>query len=454
MDKLRRDFIKKAGIGTAALTIGGVAKGFSAKSYGRISGANDRISMAVVGIKVRGDQLAGFISKQKNAEVTYICDVDDRCIAQGIATVSKLDKPAPKGEKDFRKTLLDKDLDAIAVATPDHWHTPALILGVEAGKHVYVEKPICHNPHEGELAIAAAKKYNRVVQMGNQRRSAPEVIQAIKELHEGIIGRAYLGKAWYTARRKPIGVGKLAPVPAEIDYELWQGPAPRRPYKDNLIHYNWHWFWHWGTGEALNNGTHEMDIVRWGLGADFPSKVSSLGGRYHYSGDDWETPDTQLITIDFPGRMSAIWEGRSCNNKPIEGQGSGVVFYADKGSMEIKGLGGFRNEYAVYDENNKLIKEVKPGMADSQKGTTPDLVTDVASMVHMANFLDAIRVGKPSPSTAEMGFKSTLLQHLGNISIRVGRTLDIDPKNGHILNDNEAMKLWKREYEKGWEPKI
>jgi predicted dehydrogenase len=215
VNKERRDFIKKAGLGTAALSIG--AQGFSAKSYSRIIGANDHINMAVVGIKVRGDQLAGFISRQPNTDVIYICDVDDRCIAQGIATVSKLGKTAPKGEKDFRRALKVKDLDAIAVATPDHWHTPALILGCQAGKHVYVEKPIGHNPHEGELAIQAAKKYKRVVQMGNQRRSAPEVIQAIKELHEGIIGRPYLGKAWYTAKRKPIGVGKPAPVPAEID---------------------------------------------------------------------------------------------------------------------------------------------------------------------------------------------------------------------------------------------
>jgi hypothetical protein len=197
-----------------------------------------------------------------------------------------------------------------------------------------------------------------------------------------------------------------------------------------------------------------MDLVRWGLQAEYPTKVSSLGGRYHYEGDDWQTPDTQLIIFDFPDRKSAVWEGRSCNNKPIEGQGSGVVFYGDKGSMEIKGLGGFRNEYAVYDENNKLIKEVKPGMAESQKGNTPDLITDVASMQHMANFLAAIREDKPIPSTAEMGHKSTLLQHLGNISLRVGRTLDIDATTGHILHDKEAMKLWSREYEKGWEPNV
>jgi predicted dehydrogenase len=454
MDKLRRDFIKKAGIGTAALTVGGLAPGFTAKSYGRIVGANDRIAMAVIGINTRGNQLTEFIVKQKNAEVLYICDVDERCITKGIATVTKAGQAAPKGEKDMRIVLKDKAVDAIAVATPDHWHTPALILGCQAGKHVYVEKPLSHNPHEGELAIQAAKKYKRIVQMGNQRRSSPEVMQAIKELHEGVIGRAYLGKCWYTNKRKPIGVGKDAPVPSWLDYELWQGPTPRKPYKDNLIHYNWHWFWHWGTGEALNNGTHEMDIVRWGLAADYPTKVSSLGGRYHYSGDDWETPDTQLITINFPDRKTAMWEGRSCNGTPIEGQGSGVIFYGEKGSMQIKGLGGFRNEYAVYDENNKLIKEVKPGEADSQKGTTPDLITDVASMLHMANFLDSIREGKPSHSNAETGYKSTLLQHLGNISLRTGRTLDIDPKTGYILNDKEALKLWDRDYEKGWEPTV
>lgn len=454
MDKLRRDFIKKAGFGTAALTVGGMAPGFTAKSYGRIVGANDRIAMAVIGINTRGNQLTEFITKQKNAEVLYICDVDERCITKGIATVTKAGQAAPKGQKDMRIVLKDKAVDAIAVATPDHWHTPALILGCQAGKHVYVEKPLSHNPHEGELAIQAAKKYKRIVQMGNQRRSSPEVIQAIKELHEGVIGRAYLGKCWYTNKRKPIGVGKVAEVPSWLDYELWQGPAPRKPYKDNLIHYNWHWLWHWGTGEALNNGTHEMDIVRWGLGADFPNKVSSLGGRYHYSGDDWETPDTQIIICNFPGNMTATWEGRSCNGIPVEGQSSGIIFYGEKGSMEIKGLGGFRNEYAIYDENNKLIKEVKTGMADSQKGTTPDLITDVASMLHMANFMESIRENKPPHSDVETGFKSTMIQHLGNISLRVGRTLDIDTKNGHVLNDKDALKYWGRDYQKGWEPVV
>ncbi|RZM13895.1 MAG: hypothetical protein EOO88_44420, partial [Pedobacter sp.] len=203
----------------------------------------------------------------------------------------------PKGVKDFRSILSDKDLDAMYLAPPDHWHAPAAIICCTANKHVYVEKPLCHNPHEGELAVAAARKYKRVVQMGSQRRSWPTLTEGIHALHNGAIGKVYMAKTWYTNNRATIGVGKTVPVPSNLDFELWQGPAPRMPYKDNLVHYNWHWFWHWGTGEALNNGTHEIDVARWGLQADYPTKVNSVGGRYRFQ-DDWETPDTQIITFE------------------------------------------------------------------------------------------------------------------------------------------------------------
>jgi predicted dehydrogenase len=442
MNKSRRDFLKKAGLGSAAVTFGGSALGLDARSYSRIIGANELIRLAVVGVNSRGDELAKNFAKQKNTEIICICDVDERAIAKTISTVTDANQPAPKGEKDFRNALMDKKLDAVVIATPDHWHAPATILACQAGKHVYCEKPLSHNPNEGELAVQAARKYNRIVQMGTQKRSSPIEIEAIRELQNGIIGRVYFGKAWYNRTRTSIGYGKEAPVPSWLDYDLWQGPAPRRVYKDNVIHYNWHWFWHWGTGEALNNGTHEMDVIRWGLGVDYPLRVSSLGGRFAFK-DDWETPDTQVITIDFPNNTSAVWEGFSCNGK----YEVGTLFYGEKGSMDIKEDG-----YTVLDHEGNIVKQVKK----DQLAFIPTTVTSspVNDELHVANFLESIRDNKLPTADVEIGHKSTLLVQLGNISYRVGRTLNIDPKNGHILGDQEAQRLWSRDYEKGWEPVV
>ena len=239
-----------------------------------------------------------------------------------------------KGFRDFRESLQDKDIDAMVIAAPDHWHAPAALLAMQAGKHVYLEKPSSHNPREGELLIEAARKYNKAVQLGNQRRSFPRVIQGMQELKNGVIGRPYLGKGWYANNRGPIGTGKEVAVPEWLDWDLWQGPAPRKTFKDNIVHYNWHWFWHWGTGEALNNGTHMIDLLRWGMDVDYPVKVSSNGGRYRYQ-DDWETPDTQVINLDFKEGVSMTWEGRSCNGTLIEGSGAGVIFYGEEGSYVI-----------------------------------------------------------------------------------------------------------------------
>ncbi|MCK7531254.1 MAG: Gfo/Idh/MocA family oxidoreductase [Marinilabiliales bacterium] len=341
----------------------------------------------------------------------------------------------PRSEKDCRKVLDDKTIDAIFIATPDHWHAPLTIMGCQAGKHVYVEKPLSHNPHEGELAIEAARKYNRVVQMGAQRRSAPILTQGIEELHKGIIGRVYMAKTWYTNARKSTFL-KPAPVPEWLDYELWQGPAPRMPYQEGLIHYNWHWFWHWGTGEALNNGTHEVDVARWGLGVDFPTRVSSQGGRYHFQ-DDWETPDTQIVTLEYPGRVLLVWESRSSNGRKIEGADRGIIFYGENGSLDTGG-----NSYKVYDLNGKLVAEVKPEAVETENLQGRNTASPSLSMdsLHVADFLDAIRNNRRPNCDAETGHKSVLAMLLGNISWRVGRDLNINPQNGHILDDPDAQK--------------
>ena len=446
----RRTFIKNLAASSAAVTIGGAAIGMSAKSYGNIIGANDRINVAMIGVNSRGNSMSRTFAGQKNASVACICDVDERAIPKAIKSAMEVNPSVtPKSEKDCRKVLEDKTIDAIFIATPDHWHAPLTIMGCQAGKHVYVEKPVSHNPHEGELAIAASRKYDRVVQMGAQRRSAPILTQGIMKLHEGIIGRVYMAKTWYTNARKATFL-KPAAVPDWLDYDLWQGPAPRMPYKDGLIHYNWHWFWHWGTGEALNNGTHEVDVARWGLGVDYPIRVTSAGGRYHFK-DDWETPDTQIVTLDYPGRVSLVWESRSSNGRKIEGADRGIIFYGENGSLDTGD-----DSYKIYDLNGKLVSEVKPEVAetnslDGRNTASPSLKMD---SLHVADFLDAIRNNRRPNCDVETGYKSVLAMQLGNISWRVGRDLNIDPKNGHILKDKDAQKLWSRTYEKGWEPNL
>jgi len=443
----RRDFIKKSAGVSAGLMVGGVLPGFSASSYARIMGANDLLRASVMGVNSRGNALAQNFAFQENCEVIHVCDVDSRAIEKCSANVQKVQNKKPQGFEDFRKSLESKDVDILVVAAPDHWHAPAALLAMQAGKNVYLEKPCSHNPAEGEMLVEAQKRYNKSVQMGNQRRSWPNVMQAIQELKEGIIGRPYFGKGWYSNNRGPIGVGKEVAVPDWLNWELWQGPAPRKSYKDNIVHYNWHWFWHWGTGEALNNGTHMVDLLRWGFDVDFPEKVSSNGGRYRYD-DDWQTPDTQVITLDFPEGVTMTWEGRSCNGKNIEGSSVGVVFYGEEGSMVISG----GNDYKVYDLKNNIVKDVKNEQEiDPRDAANPSSHLDA---LHIRNLFANIKNDDPLKSDIDSGHKSTLLVQLGNIAQRVGHSLEIDPQNGHILKDKTAQKLWDREYEKGWEMKL
>ncbi len=303
----RRDFIRKSAGISAGIMVGGVLPGFSASSYKNIIGANEMLRASVMGVYSRGNALAKNFAFQENCEVIHVCDVDSRAVEKCVSDVEKVQNKKPAGFEDFRKSLESKDVDILVIAAPDHWHAPAALLAMQAGKHVYLEKPCSHSPREGEILVEAAARSKKSVQMGNQRRSYPKVVEAIQELKNGIIGRPYFGKGWYTNNRTSIGVGKQAAVPEWLNWELWQGPAPREAFRDNIVHYNWHWFWNWGTGEALNNGTHMIDILRWGFDVGFPVKVSSNGGRYHYS-DDWETPDTQVINLDFKEGVSMSWE--------------------------------------------------------------------------------------------------------------------------------------------------
>ncbi len=447
MENSRRKFIKKTAQGTALVGLGGMMPAFSAKSYGRIIGANERINVACMGVVSRGNAVGQNFASQEDCNVIYSCDVDSQASAKFVDKIQEIQGQKPKEEKDVRKVLEDPDVDALVVTCPDHWHAPAAIMACQAGKHVYLEKPCSHNPREGELLMDAVKKYRKVIQVGNQRRSWPNVVEAIKEVHNGVIGRAYMVKTWYANNRGPIGHGKKTAVPEWLDFELWQGPAPREDFRDNLIHYNWHWFWNWGTGEALNNGTHMVDLARWGLQVDYPNKVSSAGGRYRYQ-DDWETPDTQIINMEFGDKGVITWEGRSCNGKHIEGGAVGVLFYGEDGTLLIEG----GNSYKIFDLKNEVIKEVKNDYAiDPQNKVSPAQALDA---IHIQNFFDGIKKGSTVRSEIVGAHQSTLLVQLGNIAQRVGRSLDIDPGNGKIKNDPRAMELWSREYAPGWEPTV
>jgi len=428
----RRNFLKQSSVFAAGLaTLGSVVSLRAAKS------PNDKVVVAIIGCNARGmAHIAGYLPLP-NAEIGYICDVDSRAVEKGIAAVARKQQRKPQGVKDFRSILDNKDVDAVSIATPDHWHAPATILACAAGKHVYVEKPGSHNLHESELMVAAARKYKRVVQMGNQRRSWPWVIESIDALHAGEIGNVYFARGWYTNHRTSIGHGKPAPVPACLDYSLWQGPAPERPFQDNVIHYNWHWFWNWGTGELGNNGVHALDLARWGLQVELPRRVTCGGNRYFYQ-DDWETPDTMMATFDF-GDKGITWEGQSCAPRGFEGASFGVSFYGEKGCMAVAG-----SNCTIYDLNNKVVREIK-----AQQEGLFDFDT-----IHFANFLDGIREGKELRSEIEEGQKSTVLCHLGNIAWRTGHTINFDPKERKIVGDKEAIALVSRTYRKGWEPKV
>jgi predicted dehydrogenase len=435
----RRTFVKYSASTTAGVTI------LNFPIFGKAAPSN-KVTVGVMGVNSRGAYLAQSFASLPDVNVAYICDVEDSAIANGLKPFNSFSKK-PEVIRDIRQLVTKKDVDAIIIAAPDHWHCPATILATANGKHVYVEKPCGHNASEGELLIKAAKKTNKIIQMGNQRRSFPTLKEAAALVKEGIIGNPYLAKAWYTNNRKSIGVGKHIPVPKTLDFELWQGPAPRQTFQDNLVHYNWHWFWNWGTGEACNNGTHEIDCCRWFLDVNFPSLVNSSGGRYAFH-DDWQTPDTQIASFQFEGKKAITWEGRSCNNYPVEGSGRGFIIYGDGGTLINRGGG----DYKIVDTENKVIKDIKPDTKTDP--TNPVNPNGDSDLLHFDNFIKAVKGEQKQNSPIEEAHKSVLLCHLANIAYRTGQQLDCDTSNGHIKNNSSAVKFWSRQYEKGWEPVI
>jgi len=436
----RREFLDTAAMGAAALAIGSTAK-----SYGQIMGANNRLNFAVIGVNGRAyAHLSALKANHANARISHVCDVESNILKKFAAAAEKEMGEAPATERDFRNILALKDVDAITIATPDHWHAPMAIAGVQAGKYVYVEKPCSHNPGEGVMLIEAQKKTGKLVQMGSQQRSSPHTIEIVDRIHNGAIGRAYFAKAWYSNVRKSIGTGKEVPVPPELDWDLFQGPAPRQAYKDNFQPYNWHWFKTWGTGESLNNGTHEVDVCRWALGVDYPKSVTSSAGRYQFK-DDWQFYDTMTTSFTYDDAMIS-WEGKCCNGMKYYNRDRGAAIIGTTGTVVVD-----RDGYEIYDLKGKKTDEFKVG---NQTASSDLIGRDSMTDAHFANFIAGIQKGEKLKQPVAQGNVAVTMLQLSNIAWETKRELHLDASDGKVLHDSEAMTYWDRTYEPGWAPKV
>jgi len=444
MENSRRSFIKKSAFGAAGMALAGT--GMSAASYSKIIGANDRINVAIIGL---GRRLGAFTQpismKESNVQLAYLCDVMESQRKRAAERFSKLIDYSPALENDVRRIYDDPKVDAIIDATPDHWHAPGTCYAVRAGKHVYVEKPCSHNPHEDYLLVAFQKKYGKVIQMGNQQRSSLESIEIINEIHNGAIGTPYQAVAFYNSARGEVPVAVKAPVPQGLDWELFQGPAPRQDYMHDTWDYNWHWYgWTYGTAEAGNNGTHELDVARWALQVDYPERVDVAAGKCHFVDDGWTMYDTMDATFKFPGNRIIKWDGKSRNGYRTYGFGGrGTVIYGSEGTVFVD-----RGGYKLFDRRGGLVREVDSGSDEGgmQLGGGGGMTT-----MHVLNFFNAIRGKETLKSPITEGVISQHLVHLANISSRIDKGFDVNCQNGMAL-DRDALKLWRREYEPGWEP--
>jgi predicted dehydrogenase len=385
----------------------------------------EKISLAVVGVRGRGKDLVKGFGSFDDVEIAYICDPDLNVVPAALKTLPERHTREPKVVQDMQHAFADKGVDAVAIAAPDHWHALATIRACQAGKHVYVEKPISHNLIEGRRMVEAARKYNRVVQAGTQRRSGEFLRDAAGVVRSGKLGKVPFARAWIAGNRKSIGKKADAKPPGKVDYNLWLGPAPDRAFNPNRFHYNWHWFWDYGSGEIGNNGIHGLDVVRMLLGLDAPLRVTSGGGKFFYD-DDQQTPDTQVATFDFPG-CSVVWEHRIWARTGLRNQSFGVELVGEKGTLVVDNKGW----------------HVENGPELQAKATEIE-------RPHLRNFLDSIKGGKAPNADIEEGHKSTRMCLLANISYRLGRTLKFDA-NTETTDDKDANKMLGREYRKGFE---
>jgi predicted dehydrogenase len=425
----RRSFLGRVTAAGGAAALAGLPPRMAAAGE---AGRNVRV--AVVGLG-RGLDHVVTLGRIPGVEVGILAEVDPQRLARGLQAVADTGAPPPRGIADFRRALEDPTLDAVVIALPNFWHTPAALLALQAGKHVYVEKPGSQNPREAEMLVAAAQKYGRLVQMGNQRRTWMK--DAIAALHGGAIGTVRYGRGFYGNARKAV-VPRDRPLPEKLDLDLWQGPVPDDPRHDigSLIHYEWHWFWHWGNGELGNNGVHVLDVLRWGLKANYPARVTYTGGRYWHD-DQQETPDTGTAGYDF-GHAGCEWVYSSCHPRRAESQLAEVIFYGDGGTMAIA-----RDSWTIFDQTGRQV------------GAGKSSVAGLGDVAHVGNFIAAIRGEAELNSPIDEGQKSTMLCHLGNIAYRTHTVLQCDPLTGAVLANPAAEQLWGRPaYRAGWSVRV
>ena len=457
MKKDRRTFIKKSAIGAGGIVLGAYKFSQSAKSYNSILGANDRINICVIGTRGRGfghlRSWASMAEKHK-IQVKTICEVDETLLPERVEAVENLQGIKPAIEYDMRKVFDDQSIDAVSIATPNHWHALATIWAIQAGKDVYVEKPCSHNVFEGRKMVEAARKYNRIVQSGFQNRSRANVREAMEFLHSGGIGEVYMAKGLCYKPRKSFGIAADEEPPKTLHYDLWLGPAQWRPYNEKKGHYNWHWHWDTGNGDIGNQGVHQFDIARWGMNKnEHPVKVSSSGGYFKYVKDECsqETPNTQTAVLQYADGKIMQFEvrGLSTGGEANDNVKIGNLFYGTEGWLELN-----KGKWQSYLGPNN-----EPGPAsNSEKKETSQ--TDVylnapSGQEHYINFINAIRSRKPQDLECEIeeGHYSTVLPLLSNISFRLGRSLTFNIENENFENDNEANKMLTREYRKPFEVK-
>jgi predicted dehydrogenase len=416
----RRDFLQTAALGA----------GLASRSVA----ANDRIGVAIIGLGGQGRHLTGKFAAQPDVDILYLCEVDQNRYEAGAKLVSDKTGKRPPLISDLRKALADKAVNAVVVATPDHWHAPATILACDAGKDVYVEKPASHNLREGRMMVEAARRGKRIVQLGTQSRSRPSTQRAVELARSGKIGKVVAVKAFDVQLRADIGHKENTPPPAGVDYDTWVGVAPFVPFNENHFHYKWHWHWNFGTGDMGNDGVHQLDQARWALGADMPTEISGMGRKLFFD-DDQRTPDTMNIAFSYPDKV-LIWEMRIWNPYGMANQENGVEVYGSDGMIQI-GRWNRQWGYKQFDTKGKLVE-------DNSKNETD------ADPVHVRNFLDCVKSRKAPNAEIAIGHASSSLCHLGNIVARTGRSLKFDSKTETIASDAEANRLLGREYRKHW----
>jgi predicted dehydrogenase len=480
-DMSRRAFASRLGVAAAAL-VGGrdllmPAETNAAPFVGsRVLGANDRVVTASIGIRGQGNALKRGFAKLQNVEIKTLCDIDENLAAERINDKRLADVATfkPGFVQDLRRVLDDKDIDAVVIATPNHWHALATVWALQAGKHVYVEKPASYTVWEGRKMVEATRKYNKIVQVGTMNRSRPAVRQAIKFIHDGGIGKVYMARGLCFKMRPGIGKypdGPMAPGDKfklnadansyeptydtayleKVDYDLWLGPAAKLPFNRNRFHYNWHWFWDYGNGDTGNQGPHQFDIARWGLNKnEHPVRISSMGG-YFGPESAQETPDVQSALYEYGDKtiLEFATRGEATNDEGT--QKIGNLFYGSEGWVWIDGDGRAWQSYL----GRKGEKGAGSSAPPEQGGSDPNVLTSI-EYPHYQNFIDAVRAGDSKMLTCDIleGHLSSALPHLANISYRVGRALTFDGKSETFVNDKEADKLLTREYRNGFEIKI